>query len=188
MGYSGGTIEEGYGDDREGWRDVCGCGGTLLKGGTSANGGMSLDGRMSVEIRCGQTKFAVQEFAGILPAEQTQRHRGLARRMSILVVGKSLTVGVLNIRKFNFAHGWMSVHSVHISHPLQMTIRQSSPMPILLKVLRQQYRVLAGAKHCDCKGKNKTKGGGNDTQIYTHQVPFNDNRTFPREIRGWKTC
>ncbi|PBL03956.1 hypothetical protein ARMGADRAFT_1022496 [Armillaria gallica] len=84
--------------------------------------------------------------------DQTQRRRGLARRMSILVAGKSLT----------------------------MSIRWSSPTPILLEppqtkwVLRQQYRVLAGAKHRDCKGKNKTKGGGYDTQIYTHQVPFNE--------------
>ncbi|PBK87409.1 hypothetical protein ARMGADRAFT_1034963 [Armillaria gallica] len=65
---------------------------------------------------------------------------------------------------------------------LDMTIHRSSPMPILLeppqmkRVLRQQYRVLAGAKHHDCKGKNKTKGGGYDTQIYTHQVPFNGMR------------
>ncbi len=92
MGYSRGTIEEGYSDDREGRRDVCGCGGTLSKGETSANGGTSLDGRTSVEvsneagcwydsipcaysfrvlypavtiqIHCGRTKFAVQEFAG----------------------------------------------------------------------------------------------------------------------------
>ncbi len=60
---------------------------------------------------------------GILPAEQTQRCHGLACWMSILT-----------FENFNFAHGWMSTHSVHISHPLQMSIRWSSPMPILLKV------------------------------------------------------
>ncbi len=60
-GHSGGSGEEGYGDDREGRRDVGGCGGQPSKGGTSADGGTSLDGRASLE---GGSSVAVEGSKG----------------------------------------------------------------------------------------------------------------------------